>query len=756
MSPKIRKEAIYRPTNKWTISWDLSQQQEFYGKTIEQHNDVYGTSLTYRTHYIPALDADTRTNLTPKKLTPTLRPCPGNCGHVVPFHNDLRPKCVLVSLTPHLIIFKTHGKKYIPPHFRDKIHKSLIFTIKPLHTLRLLALTITKHRLIVPNVLPSHVSILSSLDSYINTNRDFFVNPLNLNLDISSPFFIKNLFLGSYDSILDLFEISKYFLLQTNFSFYTDGSFSRLDESSSSPTQMGFAWVEISNSTPSSNIPPPSFKGALSFNPSSTKAEIYALLTTIIAVLNNSVIEVFTDSLNMIQTFHKITNKSTSIRQKLKCKNHIAWRLIDTLIEKKGLTLRLHKVKAHSNDFWNDMADDLANMARQLSPIEINPTHLPGSLMTPLWASIAPIDRDIRKFGHNITDTYTFDQLLGNKGLSPIFNRFSISSIHWPLTQLWLHHNSTSDICSSTKSSYDAFKIKAFNHILPCGDVLIKHYPDLYPNQDIPCPFCSNQADSNEHLGLCTNLFPIINKTLQAHKLILQELIEKHTDYDITFITSAINQFDLLKPLTSDNSSHHPIYLIIHQLIPQDLYNLTRSFTFNDKISRKIIWEFLLSFHEDIYSQIWPKHCSLLRAWERRNGITTRQKRNAKQNTIRRRRHQLSANPPPNGTISSPLPPTRALPHNHRRTNVIPPDGSPRPYVHPWFTTPPTNRPLSSPQLPMWLILCTCNFLHSGGWLCFIRHPTQLELNLDNFSSTCNFNFNFFSSSFSLPVFSTT
>ncbi|EXX68035.1 hypothetical protein RirG_108850 [Rhizophagus irregularis DAOM 197198w] len=519
---------------------------------------------------------------------------------------------------------------------------------------------------------------------------------------------------------------------------------------------MGFAWIETSNSTPSSNIPPPSFKGALSFNPSSTKAEIYALLTTIIVVPNNSAIDVFTDSLNMIQTFHKITNKSTSIRQKLKCKNHIAWRLIDTLIEKKGLTLRLHKVKAHSNDFWNDTADDLANMARQLPPIEINPTHLPGSLMTPLWASIAPIDRDIRKFGHNITDTYTFDQLLGNTGLSPIFDRFSISSIHWPLTQLWLHHNSTSDICSSTKSSYDAFKIKAFNHILPCGDVLIKHYPDLYPNQDIPCPFCSDLADSNEHLGLCTNLFPIINKTLQAHKIILQDLIDKYTDYDITFITSAINQFDLLKPLTSDNSSNHLIYLIIHQLIPQDLYNLTRSFTFNDKISRKIIWEFLLSFHEDIYSQIWPKHCSLLRAWERCNGITTNQKRNIKYNDKRRRRHQVSVNPPLNGSTSSTSPPAQARTYNRRRTNTTPSDGSPRLHVHPWFTTPPSNRPLSSPQLPMWLILCTCNFLHSSGWLSFIRHPTQLELDLDNFSSTCNFNFNFFSSSFSLPVFSTT
>lgn len=245
------------------------------------------------------------------------------------------------------------------------------------------------------------------------------------------------------------------------------------------------------------------------------------------------------------------------------------------------------------------MADNLANIARPMIPIEINPTNLPGSLMTPLWASITPVDRDIRKFCHNITDLHAFDSLLGNSALSPIFDKFPISSIHWPLTRRWLNHNSTSDICSSTKSSYDAFKIKAFNHILPCGDVLTKHYPDLYPNSDIPCPFCNNQQDTNEHLGLCSNLFPIINKLIFDHKIILQQLIfNQDTSRTPLIITQAIDHFELLLPITVDNSSHHPIYLIIHQLIPQDLYNLVRSFISNDASTRKIIWDFLLSFHE--------------------------------------------------------------------------------------------------------------------------------------------------------------
>ncbi|PKY53514.1 hypothetical protein RhiirA4_426077 [Rhizophagus irregularis] len=387
-SPKIRKESIHRPKNEWTISWDLTHQQEFYGKTIEQQNDLYGTSLTYRTHYIPALDTDTRTDLTPKKLTPSLRPCP-----------------------------------------------------------------------------------------------------------------------GSRDSIIQLLEISKNFSLQNSFIFYTDGSFSRLDNTSSSPTQMGFAWVEISSSQPYTGLPPPSFKGALSFNPSSTKAEIYALLSAIITVPNNSTLD-------------------------------------------------------------------------------------------------------------------------------------------------------------------------------------------------------------------------------------------------------AIERFTLLSPITSNNSMNHPLYLIIHQLIPQDLYNLVHSFTFNDKTTRKIIWDFLSSFHEHIYRQIWPQHCSLLRTWERRNGITTKQKRN-----YRRNNRKPTSLPSPQPTRPSALNNiifSTQDPRQLRRQRTPPTlDGSDQRPVHPWLRLSPSNRPSSLPRIPMWLILCTCNFLHSGGWSAFIRHPTSLELDLDNFSS-CNFNFNFFSSFFSLDPLNST
>ncbi|PKK77331.1 hypothetical protein RhiirC2_732284 [Rhizophagus irregularis] len=76
---------------------------------------------------------------------------------------------------------------------------------------------------------------------------------------------------------------------------------------------------------------------------------------------------------------------------------------------------------------------------------------------------------------HTIADhSFVFDDFLGNFSLIPIFQHFNVNSIHWALTKDWIHHNSTSDICSECNSAYQAFKTKSLNYILPCGDVLLK------------------------------------------------------------------------------------------------------------------------------------------------------------------------------------------------------------------------------------------------------------------------------------------
>lgn len=106
--------------------------------------------------------------------------------------------------------------------------------------------------------------------------------------------------------------------------------------------------------------------------------------------------------------------------------------------------------------------------------------------MTPIWASLGPIDRDIQWFLREITDCIMFTQFLHNSTLKPLFDKFNSDDIHWPLTQDWLHFNPTDDICSSHKSIYDAFKIKSLNHILHVVMSFSNTIRTYIPRQEFP------------------------------------------------------------------------------------------------------------------------------------------------------------------------------------------------------------------------------------------------------------------------------
>ncbi|PKK62406.1 hypothetical protein RhiirC2_814874 [Rhizophagus irregularis] len=127
-------------------------------------------------------------------------------------------------------------------------------------------------------------------------------------------------------------------------------------------------------------------------------------------------------------------------------------------------------------------ADAEAKKGLDVQPIFINPKFVPDATISSFWDSIGTIDRDIRKFSKTITDAQTFDSFTHNTKLQDTFSHHKLSDINWPVTQAWLKHNETSDVCSSEKSKKDAFKL---NHILPCGDILTSHHPSLFRRPSI-------------------------------------------------------------------------------------------------------------------------------------------------------------------------------------------------------------------------------------------------------------------------------
>lgn len=122
-------------------------------------------------------------------------------------------------------------------------------------------------------------------------------------------------------------------------------------------------------------------------------------------------------SMNCVHTFQRVDDPLVSMQKILKIPNHDVWRLIKHLTGKKNLTCLLFKVKAHSGDLYNDLADLEAGKGLDASPITINPQFIPDEAMIPIWDCIGPIDRDIRKFCQTITDVITFDSFTSNNKL---------------------------------------------------------------------------------------------------------------------------------------------------------------------------------------------------------------------------------------------------------------------------------------------------------------------------------------------------
>ncbi|GBC04906.1 hypothetical protein RclHR1_05930016 [Rhizophagus clarus] len=157
-----------------------------------------------------------------------------------------------------------------------------------------------------------------------------------------------------------------------NISFYTDGS---LINTSLIQTFMTAGFIVISDS----NIITHSFTTTLKYWPSSLCAKIHAILFTLIVSPLGCNIDIFTQKLSLLpfispHNFFKFSN------------NNLIWNNIHHLIHSKQLNIHFKKVKAHTNNSFNNHIDllyqhayfDLAPMLiiRQHFFTDIN--HLPS------------------------------------------------------------------------------------------------------------------------------------------------------------------------------------------------------------------------------------------------------------------------------------------------------------------------------------------------------------------------------------------
>jgi ribonuclease HI len=164
--------------------------------------------------------------------------------------------------------------------------------------------------------------------------------------------------------------------------FYTDGSHRFLPDHTDPITYISSALLLVHDNLDIE------FSTALPrFWSNSTNAEIFALLLVLIICPHNLDLTVCTDSLALIYSYNKIQRQNAFLYPSLmfKLPFNIYWSIIFKIIEERNISLTLTKVKAHSNDPYNDKVDQLAKSSLHSSSISITFNHIPYFSYIPLF-----------------------------------------------------------------------------------------------------------------------------------------------------------------------------------------------------------------------------------------------------------------------------------------------------------------------------------------------------------------------------------
>jgi ribonuclease HI len=210
-------------------------------------------------------------------------------------------------------------------------------------------------------------------------------------------------FVGSNPNLSNTIDSISYTLRgYSTLSFYTDGS---LVYSASPDARLGAAFILTEPS--SLNI---QLAVSTTTWPSAYKAELLAILLSLLVVPNNCQVNLYSDCESIMKHFEHINNGAfQNIRNIFKQPHHNLWLAVLQEITSKDLTIFWHKVNSHSDDSNNNAVDRLARSSayNQITIVHSDINHNP-KLYLPLWNSRL-INVHYRHFIRSLTHLQGFD-----------------------------------------------------------------------------------------------------------------------------------------------------------------------------------------------------------------------------------------------------------------------------------------------------------------------------------------------------------
>jgi hypothetical protein len=405
--------------------------------------------------------------------------------------------------------------------------------------------------------------------------------------------------------------------LETDLEFYTDGSHLFIPSPLQSFLSSAFTLVHDSLDVSYAAALPP-------FWANSTNAEIFALLMTLFICPFNSNIKINTDSLALIISFNRLKIQNAVLYPSILFSTpfYIYWCFIFKLIEQKQLSISLIKVKAHSDNHFNDLVDRLAKASLTNPPIEFSFSHVPYLSFIPTFKA-NPINKEIRPFFKDYTNTKLFNDFYSLKRNELYHNK----SINWLCTFNLINSGSPTHT-SFEESSRHKRKYQFLLEQLPTLEFLKESRPDLYDN-NWQCCRCLTHLETFNHLWTCPQGRRTINTIINHALTILKDQLFIHTSSrewsdDLSQIFDPLFTF---WTFSTPSSSSFNFIDIIKGIVPAYLYNCINSFTKNKRKTNIVLSTLYDCIFDQIFNLIWKPRCALTIARELSIGITKKKKR---------------------------------------------------------------------------------------------------------------------------------
>src|SRR5207253_2976990 len=208
---------------------------------------------------------------------------------------------------------------------------------------------------------------------------------------------------------------------------------------------------------------------------------------------------IYTDSAAAIQATNK--SKKGKARKWLKSNNPAILKAIRLIVETKGISLILHKIKAHIGIKENEIADAEAKKGTQeYKLVRVQQTQIQNAVFSTLWRDIE-IERPIRKFIKKLNNSIVKSEWTFIRGGKDKIHSNRKENMSWSLFSGLVNKLRKKQGNSLKENSRWIFTIKCINRLLPTLEKRYLFRPELYENSI--CQRCRREEETFEHLLRC-------------------------------------------------------------------------------------------------------------------------------------------------------------------------------------------------------------------------------------------------------------